>query len=639
MTSRPLQNRTPVYAAILFILMSNLIHLEAIFARESKQDQGQVRVHDFKVYREVAQSNRRLIMEKKAAKGKRVISFFKGESRLTLVLSGKLRKIHFSKSLGNRNYHLYAKIENSRIIKLGLIPEYKLVQFDSSCERQEREIKSLLARLSIPELTEKMSAISVGNLIDSTCRLSEKSKDKFADYISDSLNPQTSFLSKCLNSETARSEIINDEKLRTSAAEIFGAYLVNTEDIANGKGKLKFSCIEIQDVKNAPSAVFDPNTNSIRLPIRDGKLVENECESLERIIAHELCHPAAKDAVVHDLDRICLKSVDPDKQTNQNCETVAAPEKDHNMNLAAVEEANKAIDKAQLAKVQPELQKTVKAEDFKPLDKITDTAIEQVANPSSPQSFQANTQQVFEGMDSTFDSLSESLTSAVTRSSNMAIGAAVPIASAAAAASTSGSKRSIASTSSLPSNIPSTEQEYKVEEILADQYQVPVNQVETILKKSADAQPTSAAKKSATAAKKSTNDDSSPAAAVSAKAKASNNSAGLDLNSDGASTSSSPAASTNSTSAPSPARKPSSISNNNEVATVAIQELEQFSEVRGNRYSEIRKLYQDPQFKQELANRGITIKVGSKYFGKAPTTSSVIFVDTGSTLKKVAGVK
>jgi hypothetical protein len=465
-----------------------------------------------------------------------------------------------------------------------------------------------------------------------TCaKLNQTEKDKFRFVVSKELNPSTSYLMTCLTSESFKKEALKNKDLALTANKLITRYVDELTKIQSGTSDLKIEC------EAGEKAKYDPKRTAMVFPIKGDAIPADACKSNDQVFTHEFFHHSGfSETDAASLDKRCIAESKTPK--NKSCLEAKGPRAATEAGPAALLAAQKDQKKAtaqQREQIAPVLAAEIKTADFVP---VQDADIQEISNPSSPATYEASVERVHRAMSTNLENMAAPL--------NRAIASTVSTARAETAVGTT-TRESINKTTTAKSRLPASakandNEEYVVEEILADKYNVPV---ETIRAASvaAPAPSTSAAtvatKAAAPKATRAPGEVAGTNAGPGGGEIAGSNAGG----GGGSSISGGGGVAGRSVSAGAKfnSRLPASAG-----AAVGsdplVEQLGQFNEVRGTKYRQLKDRYDDPSFEPELKAKNIAIE----YRQNNKTTiigdtsdKRTLFRDDGTVLKKVTGAR
>lgn len=559
------------------------------------------------------------------------VLLIKGNTSLLLKKVESAPTYTFEKNGFGNTYSLYAKGN-----KVGVLVAKETVQHNE--ESQICKLNKDLSDLVSKEIKSAVEKISVkSTFADDTCEdLDPDVKDEIVENISNTLNPSTAYALKCLQSEAAQSVIKKSEAKTDLAFKVTAKYRHEIKQLEDGNGKLKIACTIEKTAK------FDPATDTISLPIQKGELVIDRCKNTSQVLAHEMFHKAGlSQTEAAEFDKLCAASLNMAstkiKECGINVSEVLNP--DSNNKGTGVTKAVQDIQKSENKNQQVALNDALKNEQIKVADftPVQDSDIKEITNPSSPSTYQASVDRVSNAMSTNMEKMAAPL--------NRAIASTVSTARAdtttKATTRESISKTTIANLRQPAFAKANGNEEYVVEEILADKYNVPV---ETIRAASvaAPSNPTAATASTRTAAP-TTRGTGEVAATNAAPGGGGEIASGNSGGGGGGSTSSPGGVAGRSVSAGtrSNSRLPAS-TGTAAGADPLLDQLGQFNEVRGQRYRQIQERYDDPTFEPELKAKNIAIEYrqNNKTTTIGDTSNTrTLFRDDGTVLKKVTGAR
>lgn len=464
-------------------------------------------------------------------------------------------------------------------------------------------------------------------------------KKKLLDSVTKTFNAETSYLKKCLTSDTAKEAGKKNGKVADAILLASTQLEKNFDEVSSRKGSLKIQC----SADTKPN--YDAKANTINLPIEDGSLLSNPCKTTEQILAHEIFHQAGiEEASAKYLDTICAKNAAIESLKNPSCKNdyPNSLKTEGGAAASAIQESMKKAVKAEREKIAPVLVAEIKTAEFVP---VQDSDIQEITNPTSSGAYQASVDRVYNSMSSNMEKMAAPL--------NRAIASTVTTARAEKSASSTTNERSISKTTIAGLRQPASaksngNEEYVVEEILADKYNVPVSEVRAAAVAAGFAAPgssttqtveTRSARSPATAAPGAGGNEIAGGIAGPGGGQASTASTG----------GSSPTAGgvpgrSVSSGARGNSRLPASAGSQAAATDPLVEQLGQFNEVRGRRYQQIQERYDDPTFEPELKAKNIAIEYRrnnkTTIIGETSNSSSrTLFRDDGTVLKKISGAK
>lgn len=578
-------------------------------------------------YRPIPMSEFRVIS---GPKGVLVVSKTWGHVSLSngdTTISSSKNSIELHKYSASYQYSVYTK--NS---KVGVIvTERTKLQNESACTVN---LKDPIASLLKNDITAKIEEYAYSeSLFDQSCGAISS---ELSGFLTAEFNPKESFLIKCLNSREINNALSKDTRLATVANSALAGYVAKISDIEHGKSKLQIKCEAI------PKSEYDPKSETISFAMKNGALAVDNCKSTSQVIAHELLHSVGlneKDTAY--FDSICGNVLKVDAAKKSSCKEVYSKNLDTGCGVTCAKAAittQKTATKKRQQEITQQLKQEIKTAEFVP---VQDADIQEITDPTTPERYNKSVDRVYTAMSANLEKMAQPL--------NRAIAASVSTAEASTtlAESSSGKVQSTYKKSSLmevssartpaSSSRANANEEYTVEEILADKYNVPVESVRSAA--AASSELLTAA--TATTTPKAANDQQAKQQAQprggSSRELAGAGSAGAGASLSSATQGGVPGRSTSS----SPnLRNPASTGGGAPVHDNTIKQLGTFNEIRGEKYKRIQERYSDPTFGDELAQQGLAIEYKSKNMTiKIGNDRNALFRDDGKVLKKVTGAK
>ncbi len=562
-------------------------------------------------------------------------NFVYSKSGYFIYVSSKNSKISFAVEYSHKGrlYSLFVSTGG----KVGVLTEMKKTMFNMdsfACGLQNHPSSEVISDES---LADSINEIAYSNsVLDESCQKKSKLTQKLLlKSLSSELDPQSSLISKCLNSDYTQTILNKDFRLRTLGTKIVSSFQDEFGKQLIGTTKLKFSCLPSE------KASYDPKKPAINIPIKGNLLVNDSCKNRAQVIAHELFHHAGLDEQeASEFDQICARSQNVESLTKLECKKVYSQENSSASPIATegprvlenLEKAKKQENKTQQAAMTTILREEINTAEFIP---VQDADIQELAKPSSPENFNRSLNRVSTAMSTNLEKMAGPL--------NKAIAATVTPAGAVIAESSTTKSRTTSATKRSPANTKANKnKEYVVEEILADKYDIPVEKVRAmsaqIDSKSSTTRPDIAATAKQNSA--TTNKATARKTAAASEIAGTNATPGSGANL-GSSYSSTPS---NANSSSSARRGPSSVrpaSGNFQPAPnveKTAQELRYFNEVRGDRYRKVQQLYDDKSFSDELKSQSIAIEYRKnnqlRTIGDTSREREKLFSDDGTALKQ-----
>lgn len=478
------------------------------------------------------------------------------------------------------------------------------------------------------ELIQKVEDLAFSDeFFGGTCsKLSDDSKGDLQGIMAQELSPSTSSLVKCLNSDS----FAKNTSLQVTANKIITRYIDELKKIESGKSDLKIECAE------GDRAKYDPKRTALIYPTKGTKLSKDGCKTGGQVFAHEFFHHSGLSEVeTAAIDSQCFAACKKKIQ-------LAIADNRGVLVTSALKSAHAAETKTIQEKIAPTLQAEIKTAEFIP---VQDSDIQEITNPTSSGAYQASVDRVYNSMSSNMEKMAAPL--------NRAIASTVTTARAEKSASSTTSERSISKTTIAGLRQPASaksngNEEYVVEEILADKYNVPVSEVRAAAVAAGVSAPGSGTTQTVA-----TRSARSPATA--APGPGGNEIAGGGAGPGGGQASTASAGGSSSTAGGVPGRSVSSGARGNSRLPASsgsqaagtdplVEQLGQFNEVRGRRYQQIQERYDDPTFEPELKAKNIAIEYRrnnkTTIIGETSNSSSrTLFRDDGTVLKKISGAK
>lgn len=550
------------------------------------------------------------------------ISFSDRKQSLTLLQDSTFRTYVLRKEILGHRYEIYLK-ENkaNRFRKVGIIKQNSHYFFsdkcstDSSIEKLHLEVK----KLSEFVLSEPLQGRT---LIDKSCSDQVRGIEKkiFVDRIEQQLSPSENYLLNCLSNPTAIEKLKKISALKDSLPNVVAKLSNDFASLKAGHPTFKVSC-QNQDEKRPFNAKYNSETNTFIFPTKEQKADISSCLGQDAAFTHEYLHRGGmtNEKQVQIVEAICASANGLEGFSDKSCESqfsmkkcVEKPESCNQMGVAAaLKQAVNKEAKAEQAKVMPALQQEIAAvqlEDVQMAESADISNLQAVSRGDAPvvatsTDLSPAVQGVAAAMQRNMNRLSTAVDAAFAVSANQAVAATTSTATG-----RSSTRRTVANASA---------EEYVAEEIIADKFNIPVDQVRRVAKAEIDA------------------DRAEKAALAGGLAQ----SAGPGSEIAGGGTDALPAADvagTRSAASANPSksqqRKVASISSGTAQADAVLQ-LSNKTEVLGADYQKIRTQYSKGEFVEGIRAENVRIILAKERRRIGSTKSdAIIFVDTGSSL-------
>lgn len=544
---------------------------------------------------------------------------------LEITKTGSTLKTVYTQIQGSHRYEVFSKNQRIGLLITALQKEFN----ESACPAP---LQDPISRLLKNDITEKIKEVAFAeDFYGESCgEVRGIRRNKISRFVAKEVNPKTSFVMKCFSSPDVEKHLSKNPQFSAMANQVVSTYINDFEQIENGKSKLKLDCVA------SDKASYDPQSQTINLPFSDGSLKTDPCKNEDQIFTHELFHRSGlNEDDTKYLDSICGNVLKVEGSKNKSCAQLyqVKLKVDGHQALVAMKKSQTLEIKKQQKTVVEAIKNDIKVAEFVP---VQDADIQEITNPSSPATYQASVDRVSNAMSTNMEKMAAPL--------NRAIASTVSTARAGTTAKSntreSISKTTIANLRQPASAKSNGNEEYVVEEILADKYNVPV---ETIRAASIAAPSNPAATTVATRAAAPTTRGTGEVAATNAAPGGGEIASGNSGGGGGSSTSSPGGVAGRSVSAGtrSNSRLPAS------TGTAAgsdplLEQLGQFNEVRGQRYRQLKDRYDDPTFEPELKAKNIAIEYrqNNKTTTIGDTSNTrTLFRDDGTVLKKVTGAR
>lgn len=513
-------------------------------------------------------------------------------------------------------YSLILKHDHlSKTNKVGLLVTQNRVLKSEICD-PKNELQKLKENLNlIAKSTEKSSII-----ISKSCNaLGDAEVSRLEDYIS--LSTPDSYLQKCLQSDLVEKM---SNKFPQLAAHFAKASNRLFTDLNSNEPSLTIACsTELRD-----NASY--HNNVITFPVKDGNLATNPCKDMDAVFTHEYFHHSGvSEADMEYIDSICAVANESEHLKNPKCDAEyrqreCVENQDRCMTsqgkvINEINEISATTILAEQRQLAPIVQQQLQNANVKPVE-LAESDWSKLSEPAANNS---TVSKVASNMGENFSTMNSALNTAIaatTGSSAIAATGSIGIGNS----KTRGARMPASAGSRKNPGTPGSD-EYVAEEYLAD-----MNTKGPQLPSYANSFSNSAV--SAT--------NKSKATPVSAETTGGIDNGIAQATGSGTSLGSSGSASSSASGSAKPAAKNSanrSIASTNDVPSY-VNALEKQETISGNQYSEIRRSYSNPDFKQNLKENGITILLnnGSISIGSERSRASIIFLDNGKTLRRLS---
>lgn len=541
-------------------------------------------------------------------------------------------QIKYTRDVDKFRYEMYIKDSRVGLLVTTLEKEFN----DTSCPPSLRDPINRLMKSDISDEIQKI-AFSSDFFAESCGEVRGIRRKKISSFIAKEINPKTSYIMKCFGSEEAGKYLAKNPRFAAMANQVAATYINDFDQIEKNQSKLKLECVPDE------KASYEPQSQTINLPFLGGALKVDPCKGDDQIFAHELFHRSGlNEEDTKYLDSVCGNILKVEGTKNRACTEVydLKLKTEGHQAVVAIKKSQQHEVKKQQEVIVEALKQDVNVAEFVP---VQDADIKEITNPTSGGAYQASVDRVYNTMSSNMEKMAAPL--------NRAIASTVTTARAERTKSTTTSERSISKTTIAGLRQPASansngNEEYVVEEILADKYNVPVSEV-----RAASVAAGVAAPGSATSQTVATRSAARTLANTTAPA-GGNEIAGSNAGPGGgqvatASTGGSSAGGgvpgrSVSGGARGNSRLPASAGGNTVGSDPLVEQLGQFNEVRGQRYRQLTERYDDPSFEPELKAKNIAIEYRrnnkTTIIGET-SNSRTLFRDDGTVLKKISGAK
>lgn len=259
-------------------------------------------VQHFNTFRKLKFKNEIMVIDRGYFRSGQLVYFARGDSNLIVDIKNSDRKYVLTKKMYGKKLVLNTSFRQGRKPSVSYRIEDDQVHYNSSspvypeiCKSES--LDSLVGKVKISDLNQVDFEV-FEKLIDTTsCELNERSRETLTEAISEQFTPRLSNLVRCLSDVDTRgalSKILDGER---NAIEILGEYLKEVEGVKNQRAQLKIKCSEVDE---AASLQKGPPTQ-ITLPIEDGVL-----KSPSDNLAHEILHLSGlPERSVLEIEKLC----------------------------------------------------------------------------------------------------------------------------------------------------------------------------------------------------------------------------------------------------------------------------------------------------------------------------------------------
>ncbi|MFS4459478.1 hypothetical protein [Bdellovibrio sp. HCB2-146] len=562
------------------------------------------------------------------SKDSKIITLIKhGYSLTTILMPNSQVKFQIRYLRHGREYIAHATTKN----QIGLlVNNLQVMQNEAACTPS---LKDSIDELLKSDLTEKIEDFAYSDkFVDSSC---ESVADELRRVAANEFNPSESYLVKCLNSKEVAAKLNKNPEFAAIANRTIASYMAEIEEMEKGTSAFKIKCA------SAEKAAYDEKERAIIFPLQKDGLAIDQCKTINQVFSHEILHHAGvnePDAKI--FDSICGNVLKVEALKNPLCKSVYSnkllPEGAASASAAML--ALKKNNKVEQKKAVEVLKQEIKTAEFVP---VQDADIQEITNPTTPERYNRSVDRVYTAMSTNLEKMAEPLNRAIAASVNTAEAATTTASTSSSKVQSTYKKSSLleVSTRSPASNSrASANEEYTVEEILADKYNIPVESVRAAAAGSSEL-PTAATTTPNTANARQAKQQAQPRGGNSrelAGAGSAGTNAGNSATQDGV-----PGRSTSNgtrANARQPANTGGSVVQDN-----TVKDMSSFNEIRGERYRRIQERYTDPEFAKDLAKENLGLEYRSKNMtiriGDMSNTRKALFRDDGSALKKVTGAR
>jgi hypothetical protein len=436
-----------------------------------------------------------------------IVTISNQTSSLKYIAGKSSRIFQYQKIKNSKVYNFYFKVNpaTGSLSKVGLLTENLGKYFSENCNTQTpfEKIGSQIKLIS--EFAEK-SELDTSQAMDDSCQslLDKKRVKVFKNTIASQFNQKDSYLLSCFSNQAALEKISKMKSLAESLPGVLDRYFIEMNSIKAGKPSFKIMCSKAQKDEKI-NASYDAKTKAIVFPIQDGDLAINRCHTANSVFSHEYLHflGLTDEKQLSILDAVCAEANKIEGFADQSCEGAFTMKKclkdpdscgrESRMGLpeavkqAVTIEAKK--DRQEIIPVLVDQVQGLKLEDVR-LDSASlqfSSAVARVSADGTPQELRPGEKQTVSEAESgairTVSVAMEKNFKKMTSIVDAVLSATVNSAQAAEDMGVSGGSKeqNTRSPASIPREVKVDIQHYLPEEVIADKFGLPLNQVQSEL--------------------------------------------------------------------------------------------------------------------------------------------------------------
>lgn len=260
---------------------------------------SKILVRDFKNYREFVFKGNRILISKNNEKTNLFFTNTVGET-LNFYQTKNKKKWEFNKNGKNLNHNIIYSLSTNNAREIGYYFIQKKIYFkDGNNDKSCVNYKSFLNHSEIKNISKKIEDLQILNLLDeNTCnKLEPKQKEDLENILIKNFVPSTSDLVKCLNRSEVQKIFDKDQFLQTNASAILARYFNFVDKVSKGETPLKIKC-DLPQKKEEKVAQLDltgePPIASFDLKALTSTTNGKPKYNIDSVIRHELFHYGAQ---------------------------------------------------------------------------------------------------------------------------------------------------------------------------------------------------------------------------------------------------------------------------------------------------------------------------------------------------------
>jgi hypothetical protein len=267
----------------------------------SVPDKGQIKVREFKTYREFKFHHSRILFNKV----NKTLVYEKNKSQI--VFNNQNDRVYsFSKYGKNAKHMVFYKVDKFNKKLIGYVSKERKKYFKTSddiCSFQE--MSSKLKSSDVFDIVDQFNASAL--LDNQSCgQVDSEEVKELETNIKDLVDEKSSSLARCFDSAEAQKFFNQDSFLKNSASEIFFRYLGLINGISDTEKPIKIVCEERSKSDDNVIASFDEMSNPFKISfaIKNRRFKMNLAEA-GQVLNHEVFHYGAQQLPV-GTDLTCL---------------------------------------------------------------------------------------------------------------------------------------------------------------------------------------------------------------------------------------------------------------------------------------------------------------------------------------------